>query len=277
MKQAKLTAEGLVHDREYAVIKVSAGKVTALTQREVPTLAMIAPDLPTSDGITLHKEGMWSLHVPVRAADESLHNIEYHEWWDIVQGADQGDEAAAWLCKALDDTGLRLVRFHGSRATPDPEKFGSGLTLFSDGFGMLLTSEASLAAVENLSGIGLMAERMRPNVVVSGCAAYAEDNWSSVLWHKHGSSAEMLLPKPCARCTIPRVNPRTGIPGSDPLRYMKASRSGRELGKQAGRHKKHYENNKGEIFFGQNVNTVTSGEVLLQVGDILVPHPSTSS
>merc|ERR1712232_133528 len=116
-----------------------------------------------------------------------------------------------------------------------------------------------------------MTERMRPNIVVTGCCAYEEDTWSALLWERGGSAAELHLPKPCARCTIPRVDPTTGVRGKDPLPTMKPYRSGRALLKDAVRHKDHYEQNKGEIFFGQNVNALVSGDILLRVGDALRP------
>merc|ERR1712039_326684 len=106
---------------------------------------------------------------------------------------------------------------------------------------MLLVSEASLADVSVRSGLDNMSERMRPNVVVTGCGAFEEDTWSSLLWQRDSASARLLLPKPCARCCIPRVEPRTGVLGPDPLRVMKAYRSGRELMKTTSPHKTHYE------------------------------------
>merc|ERR1712232_1186520 len=114
---------------------------------------------------------------------------------------------------------------------------------------------------------------MRPNIVVTGCNAYDEDTWSALLWERGGTTAELRLPKPCARCTIPRVDPTTGVPGADPLPKMKPYRSGRALLKNAVRHKNHYEKNLGEIFFGQNVNALVSGDIFLRVGDLLKPSP----
>eukprot|EP00930_Biecheleria_cincta_P087345 TRINITY_DN76591_c0_g1_i1.p1 TRINITY_DN76591_c0_g1~~TRINITY_DN76591_c0_g1_i1.p1 ORF type:complete len:335 (+),score=55.60 TRINITY_DN76591_c0_g1_i1:24-1007(+) len=269
--RAVLMDAGLAHDREYAIIKVTDGKAVALTQREMPALATIVPDMPTDDGMLIRHAGMHSpLHVsPAGQSHGKVHNISYHEWWDVVQGEDQGEEAARWLAEALDDREVRLVRFVGERPTPEPETFGEGRTLFSDGFSMLLVSEASLADVGARSGLSNMSERMRPNIVVTGCDAFEEDSWSSLIWQRDSASARLLLPKPCARCCIPRVEPRTGVPGPDPLRVMKAYRSGRELLKTTSPHKAHYEMNKGEIFFGQNVNAVVSGQVVLCVGDAL--------
>ncbi len=49
-------------------------------------------------------------------------------------------------------------------------------------------------------------ERFRPNVVVSGTAAYAEDGWRRV----RIGAIEFEVVKPCARCVIPSIDPHTG-------------------------------------------------------------------
>jgi len=266
-----MTTTGLAHDREFVVVRLEAGRATALTQRKTPQLALIAPDLPSAEGLTLHKAGMRSVSVEVTSSGTTYDIDCPGVWDDSAQGVDQGDRAAAWLDDALGEQGLRLARFTGRRPTPLPEKYGDGRTRFSDGFSMLLTSEASLDDLAARTGLGRFCERMRPNVVVDGCAAFEEDTWRSLWWRRGGAEARLLLPKPCARCTIPRVDPATGVPGPDPVAKMKAYRSGRALEAQALPHGDHYQSHRGEIFFGQNVNVACSGEVVLRVGDAVVP------
>merc|ERR1712130_901221 len=102
------------------------------------------------------------------------------------------------------------MKFAGHRSSPEPERFGEGCALLSDGFSMLLASEASLAQLAERTGLSYPAQRTRPNLVVEGCAAHGEDSWTSLLWshpqHK-SKSAELRLPKPCARCMVPRLDP----------------------------------------------------------------------
>lgn len=266
-----MTATGLEHDREFVVIRVEAGRATALTLRKTPQLALIAPEMPSAEGLTLHKAGMRSLSVGVKSSGTTYDIGCPDVWDDSAQGVDQGDEAAAWLCEALGEQGLRLARFTGQRPTPFPEKYGDGLTRFSDGFSMLLTSEASLGDLAARTGLGRFCERMRPNVVVDGCAAFEEDTWRSLRWRRGAAEAKIVLPKPCARCTIPRVDPETGVPGPDPVASMKAYRSGRALKGAALPHDDHYQSHGGTVFFGQNANAACSGEVVLRVGDAVIP------
>jgi len=265
VKRVKLTSEGLEHDREYVVVKVVDGFATARTIRNCHELVKITPEMPTAEGIKVHKKGMKTLVVPI------LHGPHFKlgcdVWDDIADGMDQGDEAAAWFCEALQETDVRFVRFTGCRPTPQPEKFGEGLTKFSDGFGMLLTSEASLMELGCRCGLDQIQQRMRPNIVIDGCGVHEEDNWSLLSWQRGAASALLKLPKPCARCEIPRVNPTTGIPDPDPLKAMRSYRSGHELEKTESPHRAHYESHKSSIFFGQNANATVSGEAVLHVGD----------
>merc|ERR1712125_95029 len=123
----------------------------------------------------------------------------------------------------------RYVSFAlGPRATPSPAKYGEGLTRFSDGFSLLLTSEAS---VDQLM----------------------EETWQEVV--VAGGLVTLRLPKPCSRCTIPRVHPFTGEIGPDPLSVLKRYRSGRALQETTSAHQAYYAGHLGDIFFGQNANS----------------------
>jgi len=181
-----------------------------------------------------------------------------------------GDDAASWLSEALHRPNVRLVRFSGVRPSPEPAKYGPGTTRFSDGFSMLLASEASLAHFERQTDLKQATRRTRPNIVVKACTVHEEDTWPRLFWRSGKASAELRLVKPCARCTIPRVNPDTGAVGPDPMKALRGYRAGKELAKQATAHQAHYESNRGEVFLGQNVIPVLSQpSVILRLGDSL--------
>jgi len=255
LSQACLTSDGLAHDREYAVVETSSGgNATALTQRDVPLLAVVFPDMPDGDGLIVRKSGMREL-VSRRPASPAILRIKCVSWGadEEVDGEDMGDDAGSWFSEALQRPNLRLVRFSGVRPSPEPTKYGPGTTRFSDGFSMLLVSEASLAKFEEQTDLKQATERTRPNIVVKACTAHEEDTWPRLFWRSGAASAELRLVKPCARCTIPRVNPDTGAVGPDPMKALRCYRAGKELAQQATAHQAHYESNRGEVFFGQNV------------------------
>ena len=60
-------------------------------------------------------------------------------------------------------------------------------------------------------------ERFRPNLVISGCDAYAEDSWRQI---RIGELIFRVV-KPCSRCVIPTIDPETGRrQGDEPLKTL---------------------------------------------------------
>jgi hypothetical protein len=70
--------------------------------------------------------------------------------------------------------------------------------------------QESRQGLEEKAGAPLIMERFRPNVVVSGAPAWAEDLWSEVAIGGSEGSVTLKLVKPCSRCSIPDVDPTTG-------------------------------------------------------------------
>jgi hypothetical protein len=87
---------------------------------------------------------------------------------------------------------------------------------FADGFPFLLISQASLDDLNTRLEQPVSMPRFRPNLVVTGCEPYAEDNWRAI----RVGPLSFRVVKPCSRCTIPTVNPETGVAGREPLRTL---------------------------------------------------------
>jgi uncharacterized protein len=115
---------------------------------------------------------------------------------------------------------------------------------FADGFPFLLTTEASLADLARRVDLPLTMARFRPNLVVAGAAAFAEDGWRRL----RVGSIEFDVVKPCGRCVMVNVDPVTAEAGREPLRTLASFRN-------AG----------GKVLFGWNLLHRTSGH--LEIGD----------
>ncbi len=89
--------------------------------------------------------------------------------------------------------------------------------------------------------------RFRPNVVVSGLAAFAEDE----LGRFRIGDIWFCAVKPCARCVMVTVDPETGASGKEPLATLAGYRK-REAG----------------VLFG--VNSIHEGTGSLAIGDWLL-------
>ena len=73
-----------------------------------------------------------------------------------------------------------------------------GRASFSDGFPFLLIGEASLADLNVRLAAPVPMNRFRPNLVVSGSSAFAEDGWRRI----RIGGIPMQVVKPCARCVV---------------------------------------------------------------------------
>jgi uncharacterized protein YcbX len=126
---------------------------------------------------------------------------------------------------------------------------------FSDGFPVLVVSEASLADLNaRLAARGEPAvamARFRPNVVVAGAGPYAEDGWASV----QVGDVALALVKPCGRCVVTTLDPHSGAGGVEPLRTLAE-----------------YRRQGSKVLFAQNALVRAGGTI--RVADAVTPTPT---
>lgn len=89
-------------------------------------------------------------------------------------------------------------------------------TSFADGFPLLIVSEASIGFLSNKLGRDISVERFRPNIVLSGCDAFAEDEWKKITINQ----IEFDLVKPCSRCVIPTLDINSSEKQPDVMQVM---------------------------------------------------------
>jgi uncharacterized protein YcbX len=230
---ADVDALGLVGDRRFLIVNESG---EFLTQRTLPRMAQIAAELTATD-LILRAEGAGAISVSLRAATPApLRTVWVWRSKDL-RAEDCGREVSAWLSAFL---GLpcHLVRigehFHRpvlERRAPLPgESLIEGRVLthdlfnFADGFPFLAIGEASLAHLnDRLVAIGaepVPMNRFRPNLVIAGSPAFAEDAWPRVrvgpIVFRSGG--------PCARCIVTTTDQFTGERDVEPLRTLAAYR-----------------------------------------------------
>jgi uncharacterized protein YcbX len=123
---------------------------------------------------------------------------------------------------------------------------------FGDGYPLMLTTEASLAALNDLIAAGKRSDegplpmvRFRPNLVVRGGRPWAEDGWRRL----RIGDLEVRVVKGCDRCAIPTTDESTAVRGKEPTHTL-------------ARHRRW----DGAVWFGVNLVPVTPGGTL-RVGD----------
>jgi hypothetical protein len=217
-----MTPTGLEWDRRWMIVKPDG---EFITQRSHPELATIA--VAVGDGkLRLEAERQAPLVVKVDHAGESR---PVTIWNDACRGIDAGDAAAAWLSGLLDDE-VRLVRIDPALPRLASTQFagpGQYPVSFSDGYPVLMISRESLVDLNRRLPEAIPMERFRPNVVIEGVAAYAED---AMVRFRFGPVVLRGV-KHCTRCAIPTTDQRSGArdPHQEPLRTLEAYRHDRAL------------------------------------------------
>ena len=245
LTQAELTTRGLRHDREWMVV-TPEGRF--LTQRELPRLALIAPDIAGLE-LRLQAPGAGGIAVALDAGASPSREVTV--WGDTVLARDEGEAAARWLSDFLQRS-VRLVRFDPSRRRPTDPAWSAGRageSAFSDGYPVLVLSRASLGDLNARLPQALPLDRFRPNLVLDGCDPYAEDSLRVL----QSGTATLRLVKPCTRCIITTTDQSTAErDGEEPLRTLRSYRWSSEL--------------RG-VTFGQNAIVESVGT--LRVGDAM--------
>lgn len=177
-------------------------------------------------------------------------------WKDDCTGYDAGDAAAQWFSEYLGQE-CRLIQMshqedHQRKLKP---KWGyeDGQVSFADGFPLLVTTHASLAALQEhiQDDTKIEMSRFRPNIVLEGAQAFEED----VIYDVQIGQVRMQFVKPCTRCKITTVDQKSGeVVSKEPLKTLGKVRKGKT------------EDLVG-FFFGQNAVPVTYGQI--KPGDVV--------
>ena len=239
LQQSAVERLGLHNDRRWMVVD---GRDRYLTQREQARMCLIQPE-PRSGGLQLTAPGMGELQVKHSA---NMPRREVTVWDDRCASLDCGEEAANWLSRFL-GINCRLVYFpdDGQRAVDPTFALPGDITAFSDGFPILLITQASLDDLNSRLAEPVPMRRFRPNLVISGSGPFAEDQWKRL----RIGDLTLRVVKPCSRCVIPTIDPASGKrdPEAEPLRTLGS-----------------YRMRNHKIFFGQNV--IADGKGRLEVG-----------
>ena len=216
--QTLLTPTGLAHDREWMVVDLDG---EFLTQRELPHMALIQPELVSDSIQTNTRELQLRLTHPrlpslLVQSPASVLPTKVRVWDDVVWAHDQGDEAADWLSNALNQP-ARLVRRAPTTQRQVHDRWCQGTevgAVFADAYPLLVTTlHAQQRLQAALQGTDLAAnlQRFRANIVLDGLEAHDED-FVQRLGLEGG--AHIQLAKPCVRCSIPNVDPQTALADS---------------------------------------------------------------
>jgi uncharacterized protein YcbX len=241
LQTSRVEARGLCSDRRWMIVDERGEFVT---QRTAPRLALVSVAL--EDGVSpvvLRAPGLPELRLAPASPEAPRRRVQV--WRDAVDAADCGLEAASWISAWLgfaasivympDDTRRPVKRAYAQPAD---------IVGFADGFPILLANAASLDDLNDRMEEPLPMDRFRPNLVVRGCAPWAEDGWRLIRVRE----LTIRIVKPCDRCVITTTDQETGERGVEPLRTLARFRR-----------------RENDVLFAQNA--IPDGPGLVTVGD----------
>lgn len=251
LHESLLIETGLELDRTWMVVDEQGCFVT---QRELPRMALVRPTLKSRE-LVLQAPGMLAVHLEIDAAGE---RCRVQVWQDEVAAYDMGSLAAQWFSDFL-GRGLRLVRFDPAQRRLSPRRWTGDIeaeNAFSDGYPLLVVSQAGLDEVNRrLAAAGHPAigmERFRPNLVLNGLDPHGEDHIHELAFDTSDGPVRLRLVKPCPRCSVPGVDPATGVQGHAVPDVLAAYRADARLD--------------GALTFGMNAVVIEGFERVLRVG-----------
>jgi uncharacterized protein len=191
--------------------------------------------------------------VDVPLAPPPVSPVRVRVWNSTCDALPVSPQADAWLSDYL-GLACRLVYMPDStRRVSNPEYTpGEKLVGFADAFAYLVTTEASLAdlnqRLEARKQRPVPMNRFRPNLVVRGAEPFAEDDWAEI----RVGSAVLQAVKRCGRCQVTTTDQATGeVTGPEPLATLSTFHADPKLGP----------------CFGVNLVTVKPGTI--RVGDAM--------
>lgn len=240
LTSTQFDSEGMCDDRRLVALDDNGVFITARRHSELLQLSC-----------TKNSCG-WLLQHPAQDSPCQINQPEPEEaitgtlWKDALDALDAGDEAAAWLSDLLKKQVRIAIWKKQSRYSSKYQLE----TSFSDAAPILITTEASIQQVCKWAHIESDVRRFRPNIVLDGVEAFAEDGWRKLQIGK--LSIEIL--DPCVRCILTTKQPDTGEAHIE-MQPIKALM-------------KNHANDAGQPLFGVNATLLNSADnSVIAIGD----------
>ncbi|MFJ2684191.1 MOSC domain-containing protein [Pseudomonas sp. NPDC087342] len=208
LQQVSLDKLGLDGDRRWMLVDEASGRF--LTQRAVAQMSQLSALWNADGGLTLSAPGHSPIDIALPGNEAELRGVTI--WRDTLRVPDAGDAAGAWVSQFIGKP-TRLVQVPLDRARSTQAGYGKDddQVAFADGFPLLLIGQASLEDLSSKVGRPLEMLRFRPNLVIEGSGAYAEDGWKRI----RIGDVEFRVVKSCARCILTTIDPQTGVRSDD--------------------------------------------------------------
>ena len=204
-------AEGMLNDRRLMAVD---DKGIFITARSYPELLQINCQIASDHWTLSHPKQKLVYKIPFASISDSPTSLVGQVWRDKIDAIDAGDEASVWISKILGKTARIALWKPKARHS---EKYDLE-TSFADTAPLLIASEASMKQGCDWGGIPYDVRRFRPNIVIDGIGAFAEDSWKQF----QIGNAKFETLDTCERCILTTRDPDSGIahPDKQPMKVL---------------------------------------------------------
>jgi uncharacterized protein YcbX len=251
--EARVEPWGLAGDRRWMVIDPEG---VGITQRGVSRLALLSAT-PAPDGLTFRAPGLPGLRVaePVEGP-----KVFVRVFSSKPQVPARLAAAGEWFTDFLGRPARLAWLGDPTARSIEENALDSDRVSFADGYPLLLANDASLDSVNDwLHDVGhgpVPMTRFRPNLVVTGAHAWAEDDWLG--GRLRIGDVLFRAAKSCSRCVVTTIDQETGVRGRQPLHVL-------------GRHRRYRD---GLLFAINLIPDLTPGQIgVVRVGDPVLDLP----
>ncbi|GAA2521534.1 MOSC domain-containing protein [Winogradskya humida] len=202
--EAVIEPWGLAGDRRWMIIDTDG---VGVTQRQAPLLTQLHA-VPWPGGVALNG------HLAAEPADGPKITLRVFSSKPAVTARLASEESAAFLSDFLGRP-VQLAWLSDPTARPiQNNALPSDRVNFADGFPVLLTNDASLAALD----VGVPMTRFRANLVLTGAPAWIEDDWLG--GRIRIGDVTFRAAEASGRCMVTTIDQETGVKGGEPLRTL---------------------------------------------------------
>jgi len=213
LTSADVEEKGLKYDRRWMIIDENN---VFITQRNFTKMALIDVEI-TSDGLLLSYRADKSQNLLVPFEPVSKLPVSVKVWDDVVEALTVSQEADEWLSAQLNRNLKLVIMTESTQRKADPKYAKNGENVsFADGFPFLIISQASLDNLNAKLQKPIEMLRFRPNFVISDTKPHEEDEWKMI----QIGNVQFEIVKPCARCVLTTVDPKTSEKGPEPLKTL---------------------------------------------------------
>lgn len=223
VSSAIVEERGLQHDRRWMLTTPDG---MFFTQREFPRMATISVRIePDGSGLGVAADRFGDVFVPAEADSEIRQQVTI--WGSVCEGTVYGAALNEWFSDVI-GTQCQLVKMPDDSRRDISELFNRGdeIVSFADGYPQLVIGESSLNELNSHLDTPVPMNRFRPNIVVAGSEAFAEDDWMRI----RIGDAVFRSTKPCARCVMTTIDQARGeFDGKDPLKTLASYRMAKDV------------------------------------------------